>query len=451
MKKFINICKQNKKNIIIFSIIFLITLFFLYLYHPGILTYDSSIQWEEVLNDKVSNAHPFLSTYFMYLLSKIYKSTDIVILYQIILSSFTITRIFNILRKDNTKFYKEIIACVFICVFPLVCIYTITLWKDIIYSYYLLNIVISLYKWKNNNNEFKIYDYIILSILFFAVFNYRINGMIVVPLIILYMIISMKKTKTKKVNYAYLILPFIILNLILLIPKNYYLSKIEKTEEINIGSLNSYMVWIFGEYLHDEVKISEKDKKTLNNIANIEEWKNKYNGYLINYTTLMPINKKYLLENQNKFRNIFIKTTLRNPVSFIKHYVKADSLMLIPYINSDIYSFDYVGWQQNKNVGNLEFISSNYQKLVSFTTENKITGLIYRPANVLYLSIILVYIINKLEKTKKYYIILLPMLANTISLIPINIAQDLRYVYINYLTFIFIIILYLNKIERKKQ
>lgn len=451
MKKFINICKQNKKNIIIFSIIFLITLFFLYLYHPGILTYDSSIQWEEVLNDKVSNAHPFLSTYFMYLLSKIYKSTDIVILYQIILSSFTITRIFNILRKDNTKFYKEIIACVFICVFPLVCIYTITLWKDIIYSYYLLNIVISLYKWKKNNNEFKIYDYIILSILFFAVFNYRINGMIVVPLIILYMIISMKKTKTKKINYAYLILPFIILNLILLIPKNYYLSKIEKTEEINIGSLNSYMVWIFGEYLHDEVKISEKDKKTLNNIANIEEWKNKYNGYLINYTTLMPINKKYLLENQNKFRNIFIKTTLRNPVSFIKHYVKADSLMLIPYINSDIYSFDYVGWQQNKNVGNLQFISSNYQKLVSFTTENKITGLIYRPANVLYLSIILVYIINKLEKTKKYYIILLPMLANTISLIPINIAQDLRYVYINYLTFIFIIILYLNKIERKKQ
>jgi len=450
MKKFINICKENKKNIIIFSIIFLITLFFTYLYHPGVLTYDSSVQWNEVLNNKISNSHPFFSTYFMYLLSKIYKSTDIVILYQMLLSAFTITRIFNIARKDNTKFYKEIIITIVISIIPIICIYTITLWKDIIYSYYLLNIAISLYKWVKNNYMFKPYDYMILSLLFFASFNYRLNGMIVVPVIIIYMIIIMKKMKIKKRNYVYLILPFIIMNLLLLIPKNYYLSKLEKTNEINIGTINSYMVWIFGEYLHDEVEISAKDMKILNNIADTEVWKDKYNGYLINYTNLMPIDKEYLLKNQNKFRKIFIKTTLKNPLSFIKHYVKADSLMLVPYVNSDIYSFDYIGWQQNENAEELSFIASNYQNITSITTENKIISLIYRPANILYISIILIIILNKLEKTKKYYIILLPMLANTLSLIPINIAQDLRYVYINYLTFIFVIILYVNKIERKK-
>jgi len=450
VKKTFDILKKNKKNIILFTIILSITLFIYYLYYPGIITYDGNVQWNEILTNKLSNAHLFLSTYFIYLLSLIYKSPNVVIIYQILLSSFTITRIFNITRKEETKFFKEIILSVLISIVPIISIFTITLWKDIIFSYYLLNIAISLYKWKKNDYVLKLYDYIITSILLFAVFNYRVNGMIIVPIIFIYMLVIMKKNKQNKKSYIAFLIPFITLNLLLLIPKNYYLSKLEKNNELNIGTINSYMVWTFGEYLNDEVKLSKNDLKVLNNIADVEEWKTVYSGYLINHTNMMNMDKEYLINNQDKFRKIFIKTTLKNPISFIKHYVRADSLLLAPYTHGYVYSYDYPNWHQNES-SKLSFISTTYNKLINFSVENRYINLIYMPANILYLSILLIIILNKLEKTKKYYIILIPMLANTISLLPINIAQDLRYVYINYLTLMFIVVLYINRLERKNK
>ena len=451
MNRVVQLLKKNKVNIILFTIMTTISLIIFYFYYPGIITYDGNIQWNEVITGKLSNSHPFFSTYFMYLLSKIYKSPNIIIIYQIILSTITFVRIFNLTRKNDAKIYKEIILCILIASTPIISIFTITLWKDIIYTYYLLNIAITLYKWKNNNYNINNSQYIILSILLFLVFNYRINGIIVATLILIYTIIILRKYKLDKKACLILILPFIVFNLVLLIPKNYYISKLEKSNEISIGTINSYMIWTFGEYLIDEVEIEKKDKEILNNIADIEEWKSVYSGYLINHTNQMAINKEYLIKNQDKFRKIFFKTTLRNPIPFIKHYVRADSLLLAPYTYGYIYSYDYTNWNINPKSKNLYPIINTYNKIINFSVENKYINLIYCPANILYLNILLVLILNKKEKTKKYLIVLLPMILNTISLIPINIAQDLRYVYINYLTLVFICIIYLNKLERKKK
>ena len=59
----------------------------------------------------------------------------------------------------------------------------------------------------------------------------------------------------------------------------------------------------------------------------------------------------------------------------------------------------------------------------------------YEPAFILYLSLILTIILSKRVYGKKIWLFTLPMILNIISLLPINLAQDLRYVYINYLTF----------------
>ena len=46
----------------------------------------------------------------------------------------------------------------------------------------------------------------------------------------------------------------------------------------------------------------------------------------------------------------------------------------------------------------------------------------------------------------------MPMLCNTLSLLPINLAQDLRYVYINFLvTFALLMILIINYDKIKKK
>lgn len=460
MTKAIELCKKNKKDITIFLILSSIFVFIFLSYYPGIMTYDSNIQWNEVITGKLTNTHPFLSTYFMYLLSKIHKTTTIVILYQIILSAFTIVRIFKVIREKDSKFYIEIILCILIALIPIISIYTITLWKDIIYSYYLLNYAIYLYEWDKNNYSFSNYKYIIMAILLFLIFSYRVNGMIVAILLLIFTTIIMIRKKIERKIILKYIIAFIICNLIILIPKNYYLNKIPKDNTTSLGTINTYMIWIYGEYLHNDVVKDKKEIQFLNNISDTNNWGNVYSGYLINNTNLMDINKEYLIENQKQFRSYFLETTIKNPKEFVIHYLKADSLLIAPITQGYIYSYDFSNWGTECNFDSktspiIKGVSNIYNKLINFTLNCKYINILHFPANILYLSIIIILILNIINKTKKYTMIILPMLCNTISLLPINIAQDLRYVYINYLTLMAIVILlsnYLQKyLKRRKQ
>ena len=442
MNKIKELYENNKREIfIMISILLIYTLVFKSFY-PGIFTYDSHVQWNEVITGKLTNSHPFLSTYFILLLSIIHKTTTPILFFQIIISSLTITKIFKITRHTNMKLWLEIIVAILISSLQILFLYNITLWKDILYSYYLINYGIYLYEWRINNYKFDENKYIIMGLLLFLVFNYRLNGMVVSPILLIITLIIMIRKKINKKNVLYLIVSFVFLNLLLLIPKNYYLRKNPKDDNsVNIGTINTYIKWIYGGYLTDGIITNNEDLKYLNLLTDIDEWKKVYNPYLINDTNVLYMDYEYLLKTQNKFRKIFIDATLNNPTSFIKHYLKADALLINPLSKGYIYSYEFQGIPENNEI----FINKIYRKLIIFTTSNKYISLFYKPANILYLCIIIVIILNKIEKTKKYWLSILPMLVNTLSLLPINIAQDLRYVYINYLTLIFIIIIAINK------
>ena len=446
MNKLKQTIKENKENIILLLIIFSFFIVIFLNFYPGIFTYDSHIQWNEVISNKITSSHPFLSTYFILLISIIHKTTTPIILFQIFVASITLMRVFKITRERNTNLYVEILLGLLISSIPIICIYNITLWKDILYSYYLLNYGLYLYEWKNNNFYSKSHIYVIMGLLLFLIFNYRLNGIIVSLILLIITLIIIIKNKLGKKVVLTLVLTFIFLNLILLIPKNYYLNKnTNKNNEVSIGTVNTYLKWIYGGYLNDKIVTQKKDLDFLNNIADINEWKNNYNPYLINDTNLLNINNEYLLNNQKKFRKIFIKCTLQNPTSFIKHYLKSDALLIDPLSKGYIYVYEIQALSANNKI-----INKLYNKLITISITNKYIALLHKPANILYLCILLVIILNKIEKTKKYWLAILPMLANTLSLLPINIAQDLRYVYINYITLVFVVMIVINKLIARR-
>ena len=79
--------KLKKYYIIIFLITLLVLFLILLGFYPGIVSYDGNNQWQQVKSGIITNAHPFFSTFFMFLLSKIWNSVTIVIIYQIVLFS----------------------------------------------------------------------------------------------------------------------------------------------------------------------------------------------------------------------------------------------------------------------------------------------------------------------------------------------------------------------------
>lgn len=438
MKKILD---KHKKDILIFIIPFSIFFILFLAYYPGIIPYDGAYQWSQVESGLINNEHPFVSTYFMYLLSKIWNCPQVVIFFQVLIFSLFWTIMCNRLR-NNTNFKKQIVYTFFISSLPIISIYSITLWKDILYSYYLMMLSFMTY-WLVSVNNFqgKKNDYVFVGILLFLVFSYRHNGMLVAILYIIFIaFIYLKNNRKQLKNILYIFLSFTILFILFSFPKSYYLEKTSKSnsDEISLNTVDFYMTWMFGAFVDSNV-ISDEDLEFLNNIIEVDYWDSVYNGYLIN-TTYVPdeVNEDFLVNNSTEYHDMFLKYSLKYPDILLKHYIKADSLLFS--VNSVdygyVYSFPFSNWNylsfRDITYSKLPLLEKLYTKIINVSFISPIKYF-YQPALAMYASIIIIIYITKKYKYKNLYVILIPMILNTLSLMPVNLAQDLRYVYINYL------------------
>lgn len=331
------------------------------------------------------------------------------------------------------------------CLTPIISIYAVTGWKDVIYSYYLLSISYFLYKGVKDNFNYKTSNLIVIGLLLGLIFSYRHNGIIVAILLLLFMLISFIKRKISFKKVFLILMTFILFLGVVSIPKKYYLNKYseneEKTEATSI--IDNYMTWIMGKYILNNY-VSDDDLDFLNNYIEIDEWKKTYNAYLINATNLAATkNNDFIASNSERFHSIFIKYTMKHPTSFIVHYLKADALLWSPFPIGYIYQYDFklqgpeYGFL-NDDTSKIPVLKNIYEKLTTITMKRPIRVILYQPATIMYISLIALLILVKSTKNKKYWFVCVPMLANIISLLPINLAQDLRYVYINYLTLAYV-------------
>ena len=79
MEKFVvweNLKKLDYRDLIIFLIPFLIFIFYLYVYDPGILTQDSFYQMNQIASSNFTNWHPFFHTFIEMLCLKLYPDTN---------------------------------------------------------------------------------------------------------------------------------------------------------------------------------------------------------------------------------------------------------------------------------------------------------------------------------------------------------------------------------------
>ena len=450
MKRF-----NEKYYIIVSIIVFILLLIALLGFYPGIVSYDGDNQWQQVQSQVFTNAHPFFSTYFMYILSKIWNSVTIVILYQILLYSIAWGYFCKTLKANNKK--QKIIICIFTIIItlnPLTSLYSITLWKDIIYTSYLFISAVMLYEWSNNNYDFKLYKYCIFGIILSMIYSYRHNGIIVsITLTIIFYIICFVNYRCKIIGKkdlkasAIVLISFISLILLISIPKKAFLNKSNEninnqiSSSSNYSTIDGYMVWIMGAHLKDNNIKDQNDKKFLNKIIPLDTWKKSYNPYLINNTNLAAnFDKDYLSLNKAHFKELFIKYSIRNPISIISHYLKSDALLINPVssINGYVYVYCFPEMvdlpEYTKIRPIIKPVRWFYIRLSDISLKKPFI-IFYQPAFIMYLSLFLTILLSKKVLGKKIWLFSLPMLLNTFSLLPINLAQDLRYVYINYLTF----------------
>lgn len=119
----------------IYALVFGIPLIIWWLaFYPGVMTADSLDQWRQALTHNYNDAHPFTSTLFMSAFRWLHDTPAWVSLTQVVMTSCMLAGFFVYAqRRGVTKKLLITIALVFI-LWPIYGIYSVTIWKDIIYS-----------------------------------------------------------------------------------------------------------------------------------------------------------------------------------------------------------------------------------------------------------------------------------------------------------------------------
>jgi surface polysaccharide O-acyltransferase-like enzyme len=428
-------------------------------FYPAILSYDGQVQWNQVQSGKIDNAHPFLTTYVMHLLAKIWNSPGVVVVFHTLVFSTIWGLICLYVNKKNYK--KNYIFLSIMCLFPIVYLYVLTIWKDVLYSYILLFISFLILKGVDKKYNYNIKEILLLGVSLVLTVLYRHNGILVSFLLLLLLLFKFIKNKINIKKIIVLILTIVASYSMLNIPKKLYLYE-GPSEMVGSGlsTFDSYAVFILSTFYNNNAIKDTKDLEIIYSIADKEIWTTYYDPYLIN--TLLfreEINTKYILNHKKEVYDLLIKYCIKKPQYLVKHYLLADSMLYNPIPLGALYVFEFAEWNPNYGFyGNtkthipwLRHILT-YETRITYGYPYILRVLMYRPIYPLALSVIMLLLLYKEKKIKKeHFMILAPMLCNTISLLPINLAQDARYVYINFLTFFFVLFLFINKKEFKKK
>lgn len=452
MKNKLKVREKNKliNSAIIFAIMFILLLIALLSFFPGIMSVDGNNQWNQVVSNNIIKNHPFFSTFVWWVLSKIWFSPASLMVFQILLLSIIWTEICNTLGQE-TKLLKKIIYTILMCLVPIIFMYAITAWKDIIYSYMLLTLALMFYIGIKKNFEYSYKDIFIISLSLVLIASYRYNGIIVtgISLIIFLMIFLKKKYGWKKILCSLGI--FLIIFTTCKIPEKIMYHPTSETT----GATNDIALFILSSVIVEDKIEDKNDLEIINKVYPIEQLKKEYNPYCINS---MAFSESYNRENAGIYAkdimSMLVKYAIKHPITIAKGYLKSDNILIgLSFGDKDgkgqgyVYIYEFSKWD-TKYTGNFDEIVNPkfkagydfYLNLVNFSTSGTIIRKFYLPAVPLYLSIILMVIYTRKNKDNRYYLVLMPMILNTFSLLPINIAQDLRYAYINYLTLLLMVI-----------
>lgn len=444
--------KIKKLDIIIFLVVIIIFLGALLAFYPGLITSDNLDQLNQAETNVYYDAHPVFHTFIIGTIARMFNSISAVAIFQIIVFALIWTYSCRIARdKINSRLnnYFQIGLTIIICLIPVNFLYSITLWKDILYTYSIFGCVLCIYIGIKNKFNYSYIQMIFTSIFLVAIMQFRHNGYPIGLCLFVIILVACIINCKKKLKILFFSLIFISILIISYIPKWYFIKGDSPSAS---STFNSTKIYCMGALLNQDISLEKDEYEILNNILPIEVWKDNYNSYtgggiLFN----SELDTTYLNENLERFNEIFVKYTKMYPKVMLKHFAE---------VNSIFWSIDERGYlngviTNNKGMEEHELWKETYTtnsrsnalnlfftKIVNKTTQNKIVYyLFYRPATLMYVSLILlVYVILKTKKLS-YILLVFPMGLNIGTYIPFISSQDLRYAYPNFVTCYFILLI----------
>ncbi len=454
----LNIKKLNYKDLIIFSIPFIIFMYYLYVFDPGILTFDSYHQIHQIATSRFSNWHPFFHTFIEMLCIKIYANTKSVCVLQIITFSIIWMIICKYHRNDDVKsknFILQVIITLIISLIPINALYSITLWKDILFSYFLLFICFLIEVLIDRDNNVGFVFCVVLSLMMAFVCQLRPNGLIIILLLLIMLAVYLfKKNKETKLH---ILIPALTIIFILLISSLNVVYDVNDTQKDAIFDKITHIL----SFYDLNVDVSHDDREKIHELISKKDIKKHFNIYFTDPTYAVS-NESVFDADKGSYIKLVIKYSIKNPLKFIEYVVQSSNMVFDITRDSNwagnVYEIDLEVQRDafydkfntkpltsydnatSQNIGTAEF--NNLKSFTDYFTDNLILDTLFdSPAFYMYLSFIVLGFLYFVTRSKELLLIYLPNLLNIFTIIVSTPFQGNRYLYSNLLVFYLLIIM----------
>ena len=245
--------KQIKKkdyliDISIFLIIVAIFGVALLSFYPGLVSSDGVDQIQQARTGEYVDAHPIAHSFVVGNLAKL-GGLWVPALFQILVFAFVWTYAMKVLRKynDSKKLrFFEVVFTIFISIIPVNFMFSISVLKDILYSYAMLLSIIYIYIGIKENWNYSYTQIIFLVLSNIMVMKFRHNGLPIGAIIIfMCLVLNFVKNKNWKKLLTFVIAT-IALYEIFSIPAKIYLKQQKAPTETNV--LTSTKIYVIGLY-----------------------------------------------------------------------------------------------------------------------------------------------------------------------------------------------------------
>jgi hypothetical protein len=414
-------------------------------FFPGVMSFDSLSQWDQLSRLYITDLHPAFHTILLWLLTRIWYSPAMISLFQVLLASIVIGYGLNTIQKVSHIPGYVLIALGFLFTAnPLVGIMDVTLWKDVLYSTAVLLLTIYLFKLVSCDGEWilKPQHYILLGFTLAMIWLVRFNGFPVVVVSLITIIIIYKKY-FKHFVYASLITTAIIL---FVIGPLYTWFNVKREMRFNYGVAFIHPVAAYVNSLPDLANLSDEEKQYLNQMYPLDKtWS--YSCYDATIFFYLNVSFEPVMRDPFMMVKIFTKLAIRDPKIMIHHFVclstfvwqlnqpKNVYLEMILFDNYD--PAQRFGWEiyKDKVTQNslLPGVRGFIKHIVQAEWNRDVYKLLWRPAIYMYLFLAsLAFYVFRIRH-KRWLLLSVPLIAQSITIMLTTQLQALRYQYPIYL------------------
>ena len=255
--------------------------YFLALY-PGVLSPDSIEEFSMFIkaNVALSNHHPLIHVLFMYIPYNIgmalFHNTNAAVatvtVTQMIITSLITGYIITFLYKRNVKTSYLVMTLLFYALLPVNSYYSVTMWKDVMFSYLVVLLIINiyyLYKEYCDEGKIKTKDLAYFGIMSFLCVMFRNNAIYAYFFLILVMMICFGKELKKILIVTGSV---VAIYLIIMIPIYNSIGVVKSSSSEYIAMPLQQI----GRMAYKNTKFTKSETKTLSKLMEIEELKRVY-------------------------------------------------------------------------------------------------------------------------------------------------------------------------------